>query len=59
MWCKAMVTSLSYQQRAKLMSDAIGLMNAGKLDDANALLKQVKSIEDLDDTLGALTCKPK
>ena len=59
MWCKDMVTTFSFRRRDKLSVEAINLMRSGHLDEANALLKQVKSIEDLDETLGAWICKPR
>lgn len=41
------------------MVQALKLMEADKLDEANVLMKRVNSIEELDETLAKMVCKPK
>jgi hypothetical protein len=58
-WCKDTLAAFSFPERDKLMTQALKLMEANKLDEANALLKRANSLEELDTNLGNLVCKPK
>jgi hypothetical protein len=58
MYCKANISSLSFKQRDELSVQAIKLLEANKVDEANALFKRVNSLEELDDNLARMVCKP-
>jgi Fe2+ transport system protein B len=58
-YCKEKVASFSFKERDALSVQAIKLLEEKKLEEANALLKQVNDLEELDENLGKLTCKRK
>jgi hypothetical protein len=58
-YCEDSLATFSFPERNKLMVQAIKLMEADKLDEANVLKKRVNSIEELDETLAKMVCKPK
>jgi hypothetical protein len=58
MSCKAQISSFSFKERDGLSVQAIKLLEANKVDEANALFKKVNSLEELDYNLAKLVCKP-
>jgi hypothetical protein len=58
MWCTDSIKALDFKTRDRLMSDAIKLMEGGKLAEANERLKTVAEMEDIAANLARLVCKP-
>src|SRR5258708_7061509 len=58
-YCKAKIGSLSFKERDALSVQAIKLLEANKVDEANVLFKKVNSLEELDENLGKMVCKKK
>lgn len=50
MWCTDTLATFSFPERDKLMVEALKLMQANNLDEANLLLKRVNSIKEADST---------
>ena len=59
MWCIANLGTLSFPERNRLMTQSVKLMDANKIEEANELIKRVKTLEELDSNLGKLACKPR
>jgi hypothetical protein len=58
MYCKARISSFSFRDRDRLSVQAIKLLEANKVDEANALFKKVNALEELDENLTRMVCKP-
>jgi|ERR1700687_272803 len=58
-WCKAKVGSISFKERDGLSVRTIKLLEANKVDEANVLFKRVNSLEELDENLAKMICRPK
>lgn len=57
-YCKALISSFSFKERDGLSVQAIKLLEANKVDEANALFKKLNSLEEEDYNLGRMVCKP-
>jgi hypothetical protein len=58
-YCKAKVSSFTFKERDGLSVKAIKLLEADNVDEANVLFKRVNSLEELDENLAKMICKPK
>ncbi len=58
MWCTDSIRALDFRDRDRLMVEALKLMEADKLAEANERLKKVGEMEELADNLAKLVCKP-
>ena len=58
-YCKAKVASFSFKERDEISVQALKLLEAGKVAEANILFKRINDLEELDENLGKLTCKRK
>jgi hypothetical protein len=56
-YCKARISSFSFEERDALSVQAVKLLEANKIEEANVLFRKVNSLEDLDDDLGKTVCK--
>jgi hypothetical protein len=56
-YCKAKISSFSFDERDRLSVEAIKLLEADKIDEANALFRKINSLEELDTNLSMLVCK--
>ena len=54
-----MLATFSFSERDKLMRLAIQLMQVDMRAEANALLKQIDSLEEADANLATVICKPR
>jgi len=57
-YCIAMISSLSFKERDRLSVQAIKLLEENKVERANVLFKRVNDLEELDQNLGKMVCKP-
>ena len=58
MWCTDTLDSLNFHERDRLMAQSIKLLEAKKGDEAAALIKRGKAIEELNKNLASLVCRP-
>jgi hypothetical protein len=58
-YCKAKVASFSFKERDEISAQALKLLEAGKVAEANILFKRVNDLEESDENLGKLTCQRK
>jgi hypothetical protein len=58
-WCKAGVVGETADQRIVLIQQMRTLIEADKLREANVLLEKMKSLDDQDENMVALVCKPR
>lgn len=58
MWCKAALVSLTFKESERLLLQSIKLMEANKADEANALTARVAAIDELNNNLAKLVCRP-
>jgi hypothetical protein len=58
-FCKARIRSFSFKERDALSVEAIKLLEANKIEEANVLFRKVNSLEELDENLGKMVCKKK
>ena len=56
-YCKARISSFSFLERDALSVQAIKLLEANKIEEANVLFKKVNELEELDANLGNMVCK--
>jgi hypothetical protein len=56
---EAVLATFSFSERDKLMRLAIQLMQVDMRAEANALLKQIDSLEEADANLATVICKPR
>jgi alpha-D-ribose 1-methylphosphonate 5-triphosphate diphosphatase PhnM len=57
-WCRDYVATFTFKERDQFMAKAVSLLSGNKIKEANAALKRVKDLEELDKNLGDITCKP-
>ena len=57
LYCTDSIAAHSFAERDRLNILALGSLRAGRADEANALLKKVASIAELDRNLAERTCK--
>jgi hypothetical protein len=55
--CKARISSFSFPERDALSVQAIKLLEAHKIEEANVLFRKVNALEELDVNLGEMVCK--
>jgi hypothetical protein len=56
-YCKARISSFSLLERNALSVEAVKLLEANKIEEANVLFKKVNELEELDTNLGNMVCK--
>jgi hypothetical protein len=57
-WCRDNFAAFSFKERDQLMVRALSFLGNNKLDEANAALKRVNQLEEMDKNLGDMSCKP-
>jgi hypothetical protein len=58
-WCKASIRGESAAQRIVLIQQMRKLIEADKPQEANVLLDKMKSLDEQDENMVALVCKPR
>jgi hypothetical protein len=55
--CKARISSFSFKERDALSVQAIKLLEANKIEEANVLFRKVNALEESDVNLGEKVCR--
>jgi hypothetical protein len=56
LWCRDSIKAMDFKTRDRLMVEAVKLMEAGKLAEANQRLKTVGDMEEIAASLARLVC---
>jgi hypothetical protein len=57
-WCRDNLAAFSFKERDRLMVSVVSLLRDNKLEEANAALKRMNELKELDKNLGDMSCKP-
>lgn len=58
MWCKDNLANVTFKERDRLMVQALRLLEANKVEEANGLIARVKALKELNGNLADMVCKP-
>jgi hypothetical protein len=58
LWCTDSIVALSKPEQIRLKKQALQIMETNNLNEANNLLKQANSLQDLAETLAVTVCRP-